>query len=116
MLVDGVARRSAADRLGAQSFVHGHVVIEEPQFRPNRIGIDTSTYKSGCLTCLLATAGAPMLLVVDDAEWAPVWRSPQPGTAGCLRTAGLDAWADRASAQAAALARSSTRWTSCFSR
>jgi serine/threonine protein phosphatase 1 len=60
-----------SDRDWGAVVVHGHVVVEEPQFRPNRIGIDTGAYKSGCLTCLVATAGAPRLLVVDDAEWAP---------------------------------------------
>jgi serine/threonine protein phosphatase 1 len=42
--------------------VHGHVIVEEPQLRPNRIGIDTGAYRSGRLTCLVATAGAPRLL------------------------------------------------------
>ncbi len=33
--------------------IHGHVIVEEVAFRPNRIGIDTGAYKSGVLTCLV---------------------------------------------------------------
>lgn len=33
--------------------VHGHVIVEEPVFRANRIGIDTGAYQSGRLTCLV---------------------------------------------------------------
>jgi serine/threonine protein phosphatase 1 len=32
--------------------VHGHSIREEPEFRPNRIGIDTGAYYSGKLTAL----------------------------------------------------------------
>ncbi len=32
--------------------VHGHTVSEEPQFRSNRIGIDTGAYRTGVLTGL----------------------------------------------------------------
>ncbi|MEP9403201.1 metallophosphoesterase family protein [Sphingomonas sp. VNH70] len=32
--------------------VHGHTVTEEPEFRSNRIGIDTGAYRSGVLTAL----------------------------------------------------------------
>jgi len=31
--------------------VHGHSVTEEPDVRPNRIGLDTGAYASGKLTC-----------------------------------------------------------------
>jgi len=33
--------------------VHGHVIVEEPAFRSNRIGIDTGAYQSGALSCLV---------------------------------------------------------------
>lgn len=33
--------------------VHGHTITPEPVVRPNRIGIDTGAYASGCLTCLV---------------------------------------------------------------
>lgn len=32
--------------------VHGHTIADDPQLRPNRIGIDTGAYRSGCLTAL----------------------------------------------------------------
>lgn len=32
--------------------VHGHTITEDPEFRPNRIGIDTGAYDSGVLTAL----------------------------------------------------------------
>lgn len=32
--------------------VHGHVIVDRPVFRPNRIGIDTGAYYSGRLTCV----------------------------------------------------------------
>ena len=37
--------------------VHGHTVTEEPEFRPNRIGIDTGAYDSGILTALVIEGG-----------------------------------------------------------
>jgi serine/threonine protein phosphatase 1 len=33
--------------------VHGHTPGREPEFRPNRIGIDTGAYATGKLTCLV---------------------------------------------------------------
>ncbi len=33
--------------------VHGHTITDEPDFRRNRIGIDTGAYATGRLTCLL---------------------------------------------------------------
>lgn len=33
--------------------VHGHSIHSEPDFHPNRIGIDTGAYASGVLTCLV---------------------------------------------------------------
>jgi serine/threonine protein phosphatase 1 len=32
--------------------VHGHTIVDEPDFRPNRIGIDTGAFASGRLTAL----------------------------------------------------------------
>ena len=32
--------------------IHGHVIVKEPEFRENRIGIDTGAYVSNQLTCL----------------------------------------------------------------
>lgn len=32
--------------------VHGHTIVETPELRPNRIGIDTAAYVTGKLTCL----------------------------------------------------------------
>jgi serine/threonine protein phosphatase 1 len=33
--------------------VHGHTPAFEPEFRPNRINIDTGAYATGKLTCLV---------------------------------------------------------------
>jgi serine/threonine protein phosphatase 1 len=33
--------------------VHGHSISLDPEFRPNRIGIDTGAYRSNQLTCLV---------------------------------------------------------------
>ena len=33
--------------------VHGHTPSLVPEIRPNRIGIDTAAYATGCLTCLV---------------------------------------------------------------
>jgi serine/threonine protein phosphatase 1 len=42
--------------------VHGHTVVDDPDIRPNRIGIDTGAYASGRLTALaLAGAGRDFL-------------------------------------------------------
>lgn len=45
--------------------VHGHVIVGEPEFHPNRIAIDTGAYKSGRLTCLVASSGEPRLITVE---------------------------------------------------
>ena len=37
--------------------VHGHTPIERPEFRPNRINIDTGAFATGRLTCLVVEAG-----------------------------------------------------------
>jgi serine/threonine protein phosphatase 1 len=33
--------------------VHGHTISDQPQFKPNRIGIDTGAFMTGRLTCLV---------------------------------------------------------------
>jgi serine/threonine protein phosphatase 1 len=33
--------------------VHGHTIADEPEVRPNRIGIDTGAFATGRLTCLV---------------------------------------------------------------
>ena len=33
--------------------VHGHTPAVAPEIRPNRIGIDTAAYATGCLSCLV---------------------------------------------------------------
>ncbi|MBT3536658.1 MAG: serine/threonine protein phosphatase [Rhodospirillaceae bacterium] len=33
--------------------VHGHTIVSQPEFLPNRIGIDTGAYFSNILTCLV---------------------------------------------------------------
>ncbi|MDR3375053.1 MAG: metallophosphoesterase family protein [Ancalomicrobiaceae bacterium] len=42
--------------------VHGHVMVEEPVFRPNRINIDTGAWRTGRLTCLVLGDGVPRIL------------------------------------------------------
>jgi len=42
--------------------VHGHSPTVHPEFRPNRIGIDTGAYYSSTLTCLLVTSGEVSVL------------------------------------------------------
>lgn len=47
--------------------VHGHVIVEEPEFRSNRIGIDTGAYRSGRLTCLVIDAAGERLIATGPA-------------------------------------------------
>lgn len=42
--------------------VHGHTPVPKPQFRPNRIAIDTGAYQSGRLTCLVVTSESVSIL------------------------------------------------------
>jgi len=42
--------------------VHGHSITGEPDFRPNRIGIDTGAYRSGRLTALRLGDGVAKIL------------------------------------------------------
>jgi serine/threonine protein phosphatase 1 len=43
---------SSQDDFG-KVIIHGHTPALEPEFRPNRIGIDTGAYATGKLTCLV---------------------------------------------------------------
>lgn len=45
--------------------VHGHVIVDEPVFRSNRIGIDTGAYQSDRLTCLVITEDATRILQTE---------------------------------------------------
>jgi serine/threonine protein phosphatase 1 len=42
--------------------VHGHTIVEAPDIRPNRIGIDTGAFASGVLTSLVLEADRRWLL------------------------------------------------------
>jgi len=42
-----------SDRDFGKVVVHGHSITLDPEFRANRIGIDTGAYRSGQLTCLV---------------------------------------------------------------
>ncbi|HEY1505793.1 MAG TPA: metallophosphoesterase family protein [Stellaceae bacterium] len=42
--------------------VHGHSISREPDFQPNRIGIDTGAFASGTLTCLVLEGNKQGLL------------------------------------------------------
>ena len=45
--------------------VHGHTITQEPEFKPNRIGIDTGAYYSGRLTALGLQGTARWLIETD---------------------------------------------------
>jgi len=42
--------------------VHGHSITRQPDFQPNRIGIDTGAFASGTLTCLVLEGSRQDLL------------------------------------------------------
>ena len=52
----------ASDEDFGAVIVHGHSIDARPQFRHNRIGIDTGAHASGMLTCLVIDAGGYALL------------------------------------------------------
>lgn len=56
----------SSDRDFGLRVVHGHVIVDEPEFRTNRIGIDTGAYQSGKLTCLVASTESIRLIQVID--------------------------------------------------
>lgn len=60
-----------SDRDWGVMVVHGHVIVDQPEFRSNRIAIDTGAYKSGRLTCMVASAGEPRLIIADVARARP---------------------------------------------
>jgi serine/threonine protein phosphatase 1 len=43
----------AATNMFGKCVVHGHTISLAPEVRPQRIGIDTGAFYSGCLTCLV---------------------------------------------------------------
>ena len=55
----------SSDRDWGRRIVHGHVITAEPEFRPNRIGIDTGAYAGGPLTCLVVSGENLRLLQTD---------------------------------------------------
>ncbi len=50
------------DRDFGKVVVHGHSISLDPEFRVNRIGIDTGAYRSGQLTCLVLEGTERQLL------------------------------------------------------
>jgi serine/threonine protein phosphatase 1 len=46
--------------------VHGHTITEEPELRPNRIGIDTGAFQSGRLTALGLEGAEKWLIATGD--------------------------------------------------
>lgn len=48
--------------------VHGHTIFDEPELRPNRIGVDTGAYASGRLTALGLEGGARWVIETSEAE------------------------------------------------
>lgn len=56
--------------LHEQMVVHGHSIADEPQFRVNRIGIDTGAYASGRLTALGLEGETRWLIETSDAGGA----------------------------------------------
>ena len=51
-----------SDRDFGKVVVHGHSITLDPEFRPNRIGIDTGAYRSNQLTCLVLEGTGRTLL------------------------------------------------------
>lgn len=58
----------SSDELGAV-VVHGHTPGRAPEFRRNRIGIDTGAYRTGILTCLLVTSDIVLPIDSVRAGW-----------------------------------------------
>ncbi|MFA7586788.1 MAG: metallophosphoesterase family protein [Novosphingobium sp.] len=48
--------------------VHGHTIVEEPEIRTNRIGIDTGAYSSGRLTALALEGTQRWFIETQDYE------------------------------------------------
>ncbi|MCE2461230.1 MAG: serine/threonine protein phosphatase [Pseudomonadales bacterium] len=47
--------------------VHGHSIVDVPDVRPNRVGIDTGAYATGRLTCLVVEGGSRRFIASDEA-------------------------------------------------
>ena len=62
--------------------VHGHTPMMEPEFRPNRINLDTGAYATGRLTCLMIDRHGPRLIGDDDRIVRPVAAAPRGRSAG----------------------------------
>jgi serine/threonine protein phosphatase 1 len=58
------------ERCHGAMIVHGHTITDEPDFRTNRIGIDTGAYRTGRLTALGLEGGERWLLATpaEDAD------------------------------------------------
>ena len=54
----------------ASTVVHGHTISDAPEFRANRIGIDTGAYRSGVLTAL-GLEGEAQWTLATEGEGAP---------------------------------------------
>ena len=60
-----------SDKDHGRLVVHGHTPMEEPDIRPNRIGIDTGAFTTGRLTAVvLGEAEGPRFLTVEGAPGA----------------------------------------------
>lgn len=46
--------------------VHGHTIVDEPEFTPNRIGLDTGAFQSGRLTAIGLEGTRQWLVTVSD--------------------------------------------------
>lgn len=46
--------------------VHGHTIVDEPEFTPNRIGLDTGAFQSGRLTAIGLEGTRQCLVTVSD--------------------------------------------------
>lgn len=55
----------ASDRDFGKVVVHGHTIVDEPEVRPNRIGIDTGAFASNRLTCLVLEGTGRRFLTTD---------------------------------------------------
>ncbi len=57
--------RSTADH--GRVVVHGHTIVQEPEVRSNRIGIDTGAFATGVLTCLVLEADRYRVIQTEPA-------------------------------------------------
>ena len=70
--------------------VHGHTIQDEPQIRPNRIGLDTGAYASGRLTALGLEGEARWLLSAQGRQERQEGDEASPGDTAGGDTAGGD--------------------------